>query len=239
MKILLIGDRCKDIYYYGTVSRLSPEAPVPVLKFSHTKEHDGMAGNVYNNLKSLGADVDCYFGDNIGIKHRYIDTNTNYQLMRMDEERTSPSIDIRDVCEKFKVQEYDAIVISDYSKGAVSYKLIKDLLKLARGHVIVDTKKPDLRQFNGCIVKINENEFNHAISLTSELIVTMGGAGARYKNKTYPTDNVEVRDVTGAGDVFLATFAYYLIDTQDIEKAIVKANSNASYSCQFQGTHVI
>ena len=49
-KILLIGDNCVDVYQYGTVDRISPEAPVPVFKFSHEERKPGMAGNVANNL---------------------------------------------------------------------------------------------------------------------------------------------------------------------------------------------
>jgi len=53
-KILLIGDNCLDVYRYGSVDRISPEAPVPVFKFSHEETKPGMAGNVARNLEALG-----------------------------------------------------------------------------------------------------------------------------------------------------------------------------------------
>jgi D-beta-D-heptose 7-phosphate kinase/D-beta-D-heptose 1-phosphate adenosyltransferase len=56
-KILLLGDDCTDVYKYGTVDRISPEAPVPVFKFSYQITKPGMAGNVSENLKKLGCDV--------------------------------------------------------------------------------------------------------------------------------------------------------------------------------------
>ena len=58
MKILVIGDACKDVYVYGSCSRLAPEAPVPVFVQSHSKSSGGMALNVCNNIKALGMDCD-------------------------------------------------------------------------------------------------------------------------------------------------------------------------------------
>ena len=57
-KILVIGDLMLDEFTYGEVSRLSPEAPIPVMKEHSVKKMLGGAGNVYNNLKSIGANVD-------------------------------------------------------------------------------------------------------------------------------------------------------------------------------------
>ena len=57
MKILVIGDSCKDVFKYGTCDRLCPDAPIPVFIPAHKKENRGMAGNVYQNLLSLKADV--------------------------------------------------------------------------------------------------------------------------------------------------------------------------------------
>ena len=56
-KILLIGDDCVDVYQYGTVDRISTEALVPVFKFSREENRAGMAGNVKNNLITLGIEL--------------------------------------------------------------------------------------------------------------------------------------------------------------------------------------
>ena len=55
--ILLIGDTCEDIYVYGRVDRISPEAPVPVFVPLYNIHKDGMAGNVCKNLEALGCRV--------------------------------------------------------------------------------------------------------------------------------------------------------------------------------------
>ena len=56
-KILVIGDSCKDIFIYGSIDRISPEAPVPVIKPLRQTDNPGMAMNVKVNLETLGADV--------------------------------------------------------------------------------------------------------------------------------------------------------------------------------------
>ena len=59
MKVLLIGDFMADIYIYGSSSRMSPEAPVPVVDVNEVKISPGGAGNVAMNLRSFGAQVSC------------------------------------------------------------------------------------------------------------------------------------------------------------------------------------
>ena len=61
-RILLVGDNCTDVYQYGTIDRLSPEAPIPIFVPTHAEERDGMAGNVFKNLEALGCQVTYLFG---------------------------------------------------------------------------------------------------------------------------------------------------------------------------------
>ena len=113
LKILLVGDSCYDYYHYGEVKRISPEAPIPILDFSHVTKKRGMASNVYDNLKALGANVDIItsFSEN---KRRYIDQKTGQQLLRVDERISEERYEDVDAP---LMSDYDAIVISDYDKG--------------------------------------------------------------------------------------------------------------------------
>ena len=77
-KILLIGDDCHDIYTYGYVNRISPEAPVPVFEPHYTIHKDGMAGNVRKNLEALGCTVNFLHGKS-SEKNRLIDARTKQQ----------------------------------------------------------------------------------------------------------------------------------------------------------------
>ena len=53
MNVLVVGDSCKDIFIYGDIERISPEAPVPVFKPTHEETNGGMARNVANNVEAL------------------------------------------------------------------------------------------------------------------------------------------------------------------------------------------
>ena len=117
-RILVIGDACTDRYYYGSVTRLSPEAPVPVLKHLYTEERLGMCLNVGANLEALGAVVGVLKNDEMIYKDRFVDAKTKQHLLRADfgESGTVQPIDPL----KVDVSDYDAVVVSDYDKGFVS-----------------------------------------------------------------------------------------------------------------------
>lgn len=233
-KILLVGDNCTDVYQYGTVDRISPEAPVPIFKFSYQETKQGMAGNVLNNLLKLNCTVDFITTDDTSIKTRIIDIRTKQQLLRIDNDVESNAISIS----KFTDLNYDAIVVSDYNKGAVSYELIQYLRKHFDGPMFLDTKKPDIAQFYGIYVKINELEFKNRHSINDSLIVTLGNKGAMYNaDKFYPTPIVEVSDVCGAGDTFLSALTYKFLEINDIDQAIMFANKAASITVQKIGNY--
>ena len=68
MTILIVGDSCEDIFIYGDIIRLSPEAPVPILQPIRETKNGGMALNVYNNFLSLNVDVDIITNEKSQIK---------------------------------------------------------------------------------------------------------------------------------------------------------------------------
>ena len=84
-KIDLIGDSCMDVYHYGICERLSPEAPVPVLKENRRISQPGMSWNVRLNLESFGDLVMHYTNNEKIFKHRFIDNRYNQHLLRWDE----------------------------------------------------------------------------------------------------------------------------------------------------------
>ena len=232
-KILLVGDNCIDVYQYGTIDRLSPEAPVPVFVPTYKEEREGMAGNVAKNLEALGCSVNYLHGET-STKTRLIDERSRQQIVRIDNDVVSTPItfdtDIPNV--------YDAVVVSDYNKGTVSYELIEELIALSIP-IFIDTKKTDLERMQGAWVKINELEYSKIKSECSGLIVTRGsrGASAIHHEINIDAPSVEVVDVTGAGDTFLAALAYQYLDTGDIEKAIRFANQASAVTVQHLGVY--
>jgi D-beta-D-heptose 7-phosphate kinase/D-beta-D-heptose 1-phosphate adenosyltransferase len=231
---LLIGDTCIDNYIYGTVDRVSPEAPIPVLKMTGKQDfREGMSGNVRKNLEAFNCEVKHIRGNN-SVKTRYIDIKSGYQLLRVDRDANQVPLEAVDTNDW-----YDAIVISDYDKGFITYDFVEKIRQSYIGPIFIDTKKTDLGRFDGCYVKINESEFSKATSLPNDCIVTLSSEGTRWNGKIYPTDKVEVHDVTGAGDVYLASLAVFYLFTGSIESAIPFANKLASISVQHQGVYTI
>ena len=231
--ILLLGDSCRDIYQFGTVDRLSPEAPVPVFVPSYREERDGMASNVFKNLEALGCDVNYLFGET-SVKTRLIDSRSRQQIVRIDDDVESEPMTF----ETAIPPGYDAIVISDYNKGLITYELVEELRKEFSGPIFVDTKKQNLARFEGCVVKINQVEHAARSSDCTNMIVTQGKQGALYNNKMYPAAAIDVIDVCGAGDTFLAALAYEYLQTDgNMEAAVEFAIRASAVTVQHTGVY--
>lgn len=236
-KILLLGDDCLDVYQFGTVDRISPEAPVPVFKYSHKEERPGMARNVKANLEELGCTV-TYLSNSTSVKTRLIDIRSKQQIVRIDNDNRSQPI----AFETAIPDVYDAIVISDYEKGSISYEIVEEIIKHAYNvkiPVFVDTKKHDLERFQGAWVKVNEHEYSQIKSECSGLIVTKGAKGASviHHEIDLPAIPVEVVDVTGAGDTFLSSLCYSYLNTKDIKTAIKFAIKASAVTVQHLGCY--
>lgn len=239
--VLLIGDSCIDEYVYGTVDRLSPESPVPVLRQTRRETKPGMAANVKANLEALGCEVDFITNLENIVKTRYIDERSGYHLLRVDQEDEIVSWSGR---MPFDIETYDAIVISDYGKGFLDYHHIETLRENFTGPIFLDTKKTDLAAFNNIFVKINELEYSRRDSINNQLIITLGAHGAMWKTgrdpkheTRFPAPKVEVFDVCGAGDTFLAAVAYGYILEKNIESAIQFAIKAASLTVMHIGNY--
>tara|TARA_R110001583_G_scaffold65162_2_gene188414 strand:- start:262 stop:1041 length:780 start_codon:yes stop_codon:yes gene_type:complete len=246
-KIVVIGDSCTDVFIYGDVQRIAPEAPVPVLIPKRETSNPGMAANVVTNLKSLGADVDLITNNNNIRKVRYIDDRYNQMVLRVDE---------NDRCERYNGKiftlqngtiDYDAIVISDYCKGFLTEEDIIAFAQNAKCPVFLDTKKLlgdwckdiDFIKINGFEYQNNSKVLPLHPYLNNKLIVTKGKKGCKYKNKIYTTQEVPVRDVSGAGDTFLAGLVYQYVINKNIHEAINFAQQCTTVVVQKPGVATI
>ncbi len=245
MKILVIGDSCEDIFRYGKVERLAPEAPIPVIIPEKEISNPGMAGNVVRNIEALGHQVEFITNISQIKKIRYVCSKYNHLLLRVDEndkcERISHSI-----LENIKWEEYDVVVISDYCKGFLFEDDIK-YISLKHPLTFLDSKKllGDWAH-NISFIKINYNEYEKNKDvflldnvLKNKTIVTKGKYGCDYQNKNYPTIDVPVKDVSGAGDTFLAGLVVEYIKTQNIEQAIKFAQECTTIVVQKLGVSTI
>ena len=237
VKVLVIGDSCVDNFIYCNINRLCPEAPVPVLQPINTITNPGMAGNVARNLIALGAEVELITNKTNIRKTRYIDNKSGQMIMRLDE---------NDKCDAYSGNShepgYDALVISDYDKGFLTYHDVKMLLTNADCPTFIDTKKK-LTEFayEANFIKINKPEWNNNSHYDGDnIIVTDGENGATYRGKNYSVKNkVKVSNVSGAGDTFLAGLVHEYIINNNIEKAIKFANKCASKVVQERGVTTV
>ena len=242
LKILVIGDSCIDEFIYCDIERICPEAPVPVLKPKKSSGNPGMADNVVANLQALGVEVDIITNDQIIQKTRYVDIRSGQMVMRVDE---------HDKCERYdgvyETVNYDAIIISDYCKGFLTEDDIEAFAERAECPIFLDTKK-QLGDWckNIDFIKINSSEHEKNFEqlpkypyLYNKLIVTKGKQGCEYKNKTYSTKEVPVRDVSGAGDTFMAGLVFEYVKNNDIKKAINFAQKCTTIVVQKSGVATI
>ena len=243
--VLLIGDSCTDVWAYGECKRLSPEAPVPVMKYRETQSALGMAANVNENLKSLGINVNFLTNKEAITKTRYVDEKSNYQVMRLDNEPDVKPLREAELRMAAMHLDYDAVVISDYDKGYVDDNLIDIIAPRNPGiKIFVDTKKKKLpTQYNNVVYKINKKEFElldpDHIPNGKNMIVTHGANGALWDHQTFPVPITRVFDVTGAGDTFLAALVFYYIQLPDLKESINFANRCASIAVQNPGTYTL
>ena len=252
MRVLVIGDSCEDIFIYGDIIRLSPEAPVPILQPIRETKNGGMALNVYNNFLSLKVDVNIITNEKSQIrKIRYVDNRSSQMVLRIDENDECEEIDEitrMHICNnQYQDKTYDAIVISDYCKGFLS-KTDIELLCKSNKNVFVDTKK-DLGDwiFKADFIKINDLEHRKNLKFIStnsdklkdKLIVTRGKRGCEFNNKIFRTEEVMIRDVSGAGDTFLAGLTVEYLKTNDIVKAINFAQECTKVVVQKHGVSVV
>ncbi|CDH05632.1 putative bifunctional ADP-L-glycero-D-manno-heptose synthase: putaive kinase (N-terminal); sugar nucleotide transferase (C-terminal) [Xenorhabdus bovienii str. oregonense] len=191
--VLVVGDVMLDRYWYGPTSRISPEAPVPVVKVDTIEERPGGAANVAMNIASLGAHshligltglddaaralneklssvkVQCNF---VAVPTHPTITklrvlSRNQQLIRLDFEEGFQNVDAQPMLEKIKqsLPHVGALVLSDYAKGALSQ--IQTMIKLANeAHVpvLIDPKGSDFERYLGAtLLTPNMSEFEAVV----------------------------------------------------------------------------
>jgi len=251
---LVIGEECTDEFVYGKAERLSPEAPVPVFIPKTTISNRGMAGNVVENLLALHNNavvLECLTNPSLLIKRRYVDERSNHIFLRVDIGDVTPTFTIDNAFLKM-VNSADCIIISDYNKGFLTYKSFDIIFenKSSKQIVILDTKRPLSLSILDSVdfVKLNEHEYDNNCKILgiafmsyyrSKLIITKGSNGTIHNGKEYPVEAKQTIDVSGAGDTFVAAFAYMYMQCFDTEKSIIFANKMASIVVTKRGVSTV
>ena len=236
MVITIIGELCRDVFKYGNVTRLCPEAPVPVLTDVYKEINWGMAGNVQENLLSHNPElnINLIHQKNTIKKTRYLDDKTNHMFLRVDE--GEEDIDTLTLTpEKIKqISESDLVIVSDYNKGFLNEEVLIQIGKLSKLSII-DTKKTISEDLidSFTFIKLNEHEYQRNKNISDKnkdkFIITLGMNGAKHNDTIYPSPSPkQTIDVSGAGDTFTAFFSLKYFETKNISESITFANQMAS-----------
>jgi rfaE bifunctional protein kinase chain/domain len=193
VRILVVGDVMLDRYWFGDVSRISPEAPVPIVRIEKREERLGGAANVARNAAALGAHTgllgvvgDDEAGAHVermlasGAIHSYLQRDPaistiiklrvigrQQQMLRIDFEDVPSGTVLRDKLIQFNalLPGYDVIILSDYAKGSLVN--VADMIKSARAAgkiVMVDPKGDDFSRYSGAsVLTPNKSELRHIV----------------------------------------------------------------------------
>ncbi len=193
VNILVVGDLMLDRYWFGEVDRVSPEAPVPVVRVVRREDRLGGAANVARNICALGAKASLigivgqdeageqiqYLADEAGINTQLITDHTinttlkmrvlgrQQQLLRIDFEYPPSALALNHLDEKLSgvIKEHDVVVLSDYNKGALTR--VQAIINMAKQHgipVLVDPKGTDYSRYSGAsLLTPNRSEMQQAV----------------------------------------------------------------------------
>jgi len=283
-RVLCIGDLMLDRFIYGHVERISPEAPIPVLRVEREEVTLGGGGNVVRNVVTLGGHVDMVavighdqagydlseaissmpevvsymLTDNTRpttIKTRFV--ADGQQLLRADRELStplSPSMEDQLLLRvRSAIDGCDVIILSDYAKGVLTDRVVKDIIKMAASknkHVLIDPKGRDFSRYSGAYmltpnrkelfestgiaIKTVTDAENAARQLIKEhnlsgVLAKLGADGVCLVMKDQTAQHFhatarEVYDVSGAGDTVVATMALSLAGDISPENSAALAN---------------
>ena len=192
-KVFVVGDIILDQYIYGETNRISPEAPVPIVKVNNSEERPGGAANVAVNVASLGINtqllgitgndeaserlesilaqknVKCHFiqQDNCPTITKRRVLSQHQQLIRLDYESDKKTENSTELVKKYikLLNSVDIIILSDYAKGGLIE--VEALIKYANDKnipILVDPKSKDFDCYkNATILTPNEKEFEEVV----------------------------------------------------------------------------
>jgi len=276
-RILVVGDVMLDRYWFGDSERISPEAPVPIVQVAKIDERLGGAANVARNVAALGAQtsllgvvgideagtrvselllasgVDSHLEQDAKVpttvKLRVI--ARQQQLIRLDFEEAPSAAALEHKLARFEalLGAVDAVILSDYGKGALDQVVTMILQAKAKQKIIlVDPKGSDFERYRGAtVITPNRGELRQVIGkwasedeLTERaqalrrsldiqaLLLTRSEEGMSLYTDVgvnhVRAQAREVFDVSGAGDTVIATLAVALAAAWPLERAMALAN---------------
>jgi rfaE bifunctional protein kinase chain/domain len=288
-RILVVGDTIIDRHWYCTPKAVSPEAPILTWQVDRIVDKPGGAANVVNNLHSLikilneerikvsfvssiskellecipaGFPIDASLYSDLPptIKNRIIFPDPHQQIVRFDQDNNLCKSDEANLVGRIASGYYDIGLVSDYSHGGVTDKVL-EVVRSTCNLVVIDPKGDDPGKYTGIadiitpnkkelsdLVPTNESEILKVRSLSFSIqgsreevprVVYKKGEdgcvlynGSFNKFEPYRTEK-RVLDPTGAGDTFIAALVFYTAIGISLRRATKEANRLAGISVTF------
>ena len=251
-RVLVVGDVMLDRYWYGAVDRISPEAPVPVVRVTREEERGGGAANVALNVAALGARATLLTvvgEDEASHKLEKLLAQTGVKTELRRDAGLKTTVKLRIIGRQQLLPAHDAVLFSDYGKGGLAH--VSDMIAKARAMgkpVLIDPKGSDYSRYQGAtVITPNRAELQEVVggwqseaqlltkaqSLRSQLglaglLLTRSEEGMTLFEDSgashVSAQAREVFDVTGAGDTVIATMAVLLGAGLTLQQALPWAN---------------
>lgn len=262
MKILVCGDAMLDIYYRGHVSRLAPEAPVPVLSVSEVEQRNGGAANVADTIEAMGVPCERLFSGPRRIEKIRL-LHGSHIVARVDFDY--PQEPIRpDAAFKDAITRCDMVVFIDYGKGTLSD--IASLIQYAREAkrmILIDPKGHDWQRYRGAnLIKPNKTEMKELIggwssqeeldfkarqflliSAIDSILLTQASEGMTLYSRTATIHEEAIAQTplspTGAGEATIAAYAAAISKGHGPAEALKLASRAAAIACSRFGVTVV
>lgn len=261
MKVLVCGDAMADIYWRGNVSRVSPEAPVPIVAVGEKERRDGAAANVANNIESLGVLTERIFGGGERIQKIRL-LAQNHHVVRIDFDYPQTPIEA-DASYEDALTRCEIVVLVDYAKGSLTkvQALIAKAREMKR-QVFVDPRGHDFGKYRGAtLLKPNREEMKELVggwasqdeldfkarqfllaSGIESILLTQAAEGMTLYTKTdtlhVKAEHKDVVDVSGAGEAALAGYTAAIAKGMSAADAVKYANRAAGIAVGRFGTAV-
>lgn len=256
--ILVAGDSMLDLWWFGEITRISPEAPVPVFSVKAVKDQQGAAYNVARNIRSLGVECRTQFGDQLNQVTKIRLMAKNQHVIRADFDYPQEPI------EKLDLEGVSQVVLVDYGKGSLGK--VSDLIQQAKNAsctVLVDPKGYDFEKYRGAdVIKPNLDEMRVMVGgwkdesdLTRKaqllckqaeiraLLLTRAADGMSLYTESSETHIKAVAekivDVTGAGETAIAALGVGLHSGLTLEESARFANKASGISVGRFGPSVV
>lgn len=258
MTILVCGDAMRDVYWWGDVARISPEAPVPVVQVLREEERKGAADNVIANIEAMGGAAlraCCETSRKIRLVAR------QQQVARIDFDAPPTGIEAMEAEFSRLLPGANIVVFSDYAKGSlVNIRRLIAQAKAAGILTLVDPKGHDYERYRGAdLLKPNIHEIREMVGGWSsefqledkvvrlmtdcdigKILLTRGSSGMTFfygrEVFQFAAETREVYDVTGAGDTAIAALAVAIDMGKLWPEAVRIANRAAGIVCGKFGT---